>query len=167
MPSEATIAEVRRCLELASYELTEDEIEILATCLERARLEAESWGCINSGQSVWPWLKNRMAEFDMLGECGGESMPDVRITCELHFPSWDEERYGPFLNEKELSFESLESTVARSPLSRLVDASPINSVARKIIQRGEQDCPYCKRYFRNPAALSLHVKDFHGEAVCQ
>lgn len=163
MPSESTLTEVRRCLELASYELTDDEIEILATCLENARRESNTWGCIDAGQSVWSWLKNRMAEFDMLGSCGGQSENPIRLTCELHFPAWDEKRYGPFKNAAELTFESAKETVARSPLSRLVDAAPINRVARKIILSGDHHCPYCRRYYRNPAALALHVKDFHGQ----
>lgn len=157
--------EIRYLLNLASYNVSDDEIEILAglLCAKRIECHDEIWGCLHKGGSgVWCWLKSRMLEFGMLDDVGGQSEEDERLVVPLHFYPWDNEKYGPWNCSRELIVEAIAASTARSPLSRLSEAVPINKVARRVIQNNDHNCPYCKRYFRNPAALSLHIRDFHG-----
>ena len=159
-----TVIEVERLLDLASYELDSETLFMLGEMLYNRRAFGDcDYGCLKKGGTgVWCWLKSRMIEYGMFKECGGKSEIDERLTVELHFYPWDEEKYGPWANDREIVFEDIMPNVARSPLSRIADASPVNKVARKVIQNNDHNCPYCKRYFRNPVALGLHIRDFHG-----
>jgi hypothetical protein len=160
-----TAVEVEELLSLASYELDVDSIFYLAEMLHEKRMTygEDTWGCLHRGGSgVWCWLKSRMLEYQMLQECGGTSERTDRLVVELHFPPWDDDLYGPWSKYEPITITQIQPNFSRSPLSRLKDASPINKVARKIIQNNDHNCLYCNRYFRNPAALALHVKDFHG-----
>lgn len=146
-------------------EVNEIVVLSLADKLRAHREVSGQWGCLHyGGAGVEPWVKNRLREMDLLPPCGGlsEDMA-IRLPVELHFYPWDVEKYGEFLDTPVTKFEKLCSGVQRSPLSRLVDADPINVTASLVSQQFGCVCQYCNRTFRNPNALSLHVKEKHKD----
>jgi hypothetical protein len=137
----------------------------LADKLRAYRETSGEWGCLHrGGAGVEPWIKNRLHEMNLLPPCGGLSEDmGIRVTVDLHFYPWDVEKYGEFLDTPATKFEQLCSGVQRSPLSRLVDADPINVTASRVSQQFGDVCPYCRQTFRNPNALTLHVKERHKD----
>ena len=139
-------------------------IEIACRLAFVRRADGGMYGCLHHGGSgVHTWIKSRLREMNLLPKCGGQCDESEHVSGVFHFYPWDTERYGDFFAPAELKIETFKSGTQRSPLSRIGDASPVNTVARKIIQNHDHHCPFCTRYFRNPAALALHVQDVHGE----
>lgn len=159
--------DVIETLDRMDHNIDEDFIVEIACRLHFMRCSSDSgFGCLHYGGSgVHTWIKSRLRELDLMPECGEQIAIEGHVTGKFHFHPWDVDKYGEFSNARELKFETFHSGVQRSPLSRIGDSSPINSVARKIIQNNDKDCPYCNRYFRNPAALALHIKDVHQDAI--
>lgn len=87
---------------------------------------------------------------------------EIRLFALLHFWPWEGGDWGCDTIDDMIDWPT---TVRRSPLSRMGEFEPINRVARMIAGDGGKPCPYCRRYYRNPAALSLHLSESHGQEL--
>lgn len=162
-------SEVRAVIERLEYTVSDAEVRSIARELDKTRKKLKArggWCCLKpGGNGVFTWVQSRCNERRLTHRCSGAfAVPSGIITARFHFEAWDEEQYGPWKRENSIEFaiESRNVDVKRSPLSRIGDASPINSVARKIAGDGDRPCPYCNRYFRNPAAMALHIEESHA-----
>jgi len=120
------------------------------------------WACrdeTSAGHLVW--LCKRLCEFGYF-QVPHVDPTDIRLFTELHFWPWDG---GEWLSDSASDVPDWPVTTRRSPLSRVVDSGPINRVARRIAGNGDKSCPYCNRYYRNPAAMSLHLLESHGQEL--
>ena len=108
------------------------------------------------------WLSSRLAEMGCFNR-EHRDPDEIHFAVELHFWSWEG---SPWATTDSASFvPDWPVTTRRSPLSRLCDSSAIDRVARRIAGDGDKPCPYCRRYFRNPAALVLHLRESHSVEV--
>lgn len=118
-------------------------------------------GCLDDSTdtSVGPviWLKSRCYELGYLKH-DGAGTPEIRVFCLLHFePCEPDADISPdFKAEPNYA----RSSISRSPLARI---EPIDRVAARLVHlRDDSECPYCKRRYRNGAALRLHAVESHG-----
>lgn len=161
--------EVLAAIERLEYSVPDREVRSIAKELDERRRKlrvTKSHCCLGEGGSgVLTWVQSRCNERGLTHPCDGKSATfGDGMTGRFHFWRWDEERFGPWKKDGGIAIESRNAGVKRSPLSRLIDSSPINSIARKIAGEGDKPCPYCNRYFRNPAAMALHIEDVHADA---
>ena len=145
-----------------------DSIRIVKLCNEQL-VTSDRYGWFNqrnTDMSVGPiaWIMSRLREFRYF-VAGMKGQPEIHFTCEMHcYPL--EEGTIPY-SFQDMKEATLHLTVRRSPLSRvsLSDSEPIDRVARRVSGEGGKPCPYCRKYFRNPAAMVLHLKESHFEKL--
>lgn len=107
------------------------------------------------------WIMNRLRDLKVW-HCGRHDDDGYIVTALFHFWPWDESLAG---QSQPKTWEMLCLDVprlSRSPLSRFQSFSPIDRVARRIAGDGDKPCPYCNQYFRNGAALKLHLEERHS-----
>ena len=157
--------EIISVAKLIEADVNESIVDDLACWLRRLRKANGQWGCMHkTGSGVSVWIKSRLRELGRLPPCGGLSEDmDIRIAVELHFHPWDTEKYGACFDTASTLCEKLLSGEQRSPLMRLIDAQPIDATASRVSQQFGDVCPYCRQAFRNPNALTLHVKERHKD----
>lgn len=119
------------------------------------------------------WLKSRLIERGVLRALavelqrgdgtGGPFVPERPEPHEWNKASPAElrawrEKWGWKADDRKLGYQR--SGLHRSPLH----IQPVNSVADRVVHfEGREHCPYCRKWFRNGAALRLHVIDNHLE----
>jgi hypothetical protein len=163
-----TKQEVEDACDLLGYCVDDESIEVISQKLlairdkERRRHgDDHRYGCLfRKGAGVVSYVKNRLHEFGLLPKCSGRDEKGFFVIGRFHFFRIDENARE--WDDKDFAKESSRAGIKRSPLSRLADASPMDAVARRIAGNGDRPCPYCKRYFRNPAAMVLHIKERHS-----
>lgn len=112
------------------------------------------------GSAIFPWVKNRLIELDLLPKCSGQyAINENFVTAVLHFETWDKEKYGPPYCDLESITGRLKES--KSVISKLINSNPIDKIAAKVSRKYRHSCPYCKQYFVNPKALKLHIKESH------
>ena len=112
------------------------------------------------GEGLIVWVKSRLMERNVLRALARElNKPDgspLRIPEIPDHPTEEQRWRAP----RSLGF--VRSRISRSPLV----IQPINSVADRVLHFDDhQNCPYCRAWFRNGAALRLHVIERHGAEV--
>lgn len=126
-------------------------------------------GCLDAG--CWTmggtliWLKSRLSDFGFMPKPGGVDAPFYYLPPKL--PDQTREQWEAKVKEAErLHLERMEKEhYARSRISRSVLSTiePIDRVASRLVHlEGREHCPYCRKFFRNNAALRLHVVESHG-----
>lgn len=85
------------------------------------------------------------------------------VTCILHMPWSNDPEMAMDFGLTEGEKKRLMPQPARSKVARLGerDAAPVNRSARKVVGHNSHDCPYCNKWFRNPAALEIHIEESH------
>jgi hypothetical protein len=120
------------------------------------------WASRNSSSSGHVvWIAKRLQEAGYF-RVQHNDPSDIRLFALLHFWPWEGKPWGRDSVDDMIEWPA---TVRRSPLSRMGDFEPINRVARRIAGDGGKPCPYCRRYYRNPAALSLHLAESHEQEI--
>lgn len=130
-----------------------------------ARLERDHGdgrcGCLsedaNTSVGAVLWLKTRLHElgYFLITGCGA---PEIRVFCLLHMESLEVSPEEAAEWEQRPNYAR--SKISRSPLARI---TPIDVVASRLTNmRDDSACPYCKRHYRNGAALRLHAVEAHG-----
>jgi len=159
--------EVVYACETLGYAISDSDADAVAEKLENARISfGEARGSLfPGGGAVLPFVKQRMKEMGILPCCSGKCNDSFFVVGRFHFFRICESAKGWV----DPGFEKASQLagVKRSPLSRLSSASPINETARKIAGCGDRPCPYCNRYFRNPAAMAMHIQENHMQLVKQ
>jgi hypothetical protein len=130
--------------------------------------EVAGWYRVHDSNFIAPvnirdWIKNRLIDTGKLPH-ESKGCPEVRLFCYLHFdPIFDsiapEDRY--FVSTR------LTKGIQRPAFHRLRSRRPIGitAAARKMVNEKLQTCPYCRSYFRNPAALVVHIEDRHAASI--
>lgn len=115
------------------------------------------------------WLKSRLMERGVLRAMavelglhdGTPRLPEIPTNAneeerERIYREWKESMVAKFAP---INLDFSRSNLAASPLM----LSPIDRVANRVAHfEDDRPCPYCRKYFRNGAALRLHVIDFHS-----
>jgi hypothetical protein len=155
-----TEQEIQNICNLMEYEVDQFFVEKIAAMLDEIREQDNGYGSLGRNKcGVMPWIKNRLLEMKLLPGSSGSDSRDFFVIGRFHFFRIDESVKD--WNDKGFEHKRKQAGIKRSPLSRIGSASPIDQVARKIAGNGDKPCPYCKRYFRNPAAMVLHIKEVH------
>lgn len=110
------------------------------------------------------WLKSRIKT--EAGHC--EAL--IRVECELHvFPIHWEQVECRLTDEDIVAIQKRLRRLAeaRSSTHKLIAASanPIDRTAARVVPDDSQGCPWCREWFRNPAALAIHAEERHGQLV--
>jgi hypothetical protein len=159
MSFDQSYSDVLGALEVMDVQLTDADVFTIASRLDAIRCVDGTLGCLRyRGSGVFTWVKNRILEYKLMPPLTAQDTEGYFVTCVMHFWAWDTEKYGEFSGPFTTDFKS---GVQRSPLTRLIDAAPVNKTANKVFQIASHNCDYCNRYFRNPAALKLHMRDVH------
>lgn len=158
MKAESIASEVAAACELLGYEVDAESVDLIASKLASARTDRYG-GLKKGGAGVVPFVKNRLHDMGLLPPHTGKDRKGFLVIGVFHFFRICESAIG--WKDAEFARQAKSAGVKRSPLSRLSGSSPINETARRIAGNGDRPCPYCKRYFRNPAAMAMHITERH------
>ena len=104
------------------------------------------------------WIKNRL-EFGHEGDESGIRLETTMHVFWIFFGQGAPVGYDDYAEHVRLLKE------ARSNFLRAATADPIDRTARRMVHSDNQPCPYCNRWFHNPNALVLHLKERHGQEL--
>jgi hypothetical protein len=105
-------------------------VEAILNCWKEAT--KRTTGCLNNQDGQRCFVHSRLIEYKCFNV--GCEFDDVRLTCDLHImdPShWDD---NPSLIEEFLRTFHCGDSIAATPITKLVDAKPVNAVARRAHQ---------------------------------
>jgi hypothetical protein len=155
--SDKSRSQVQEACKTLGYEIDAEHIDAIAKKLDELRDSRH--GCLQTGGGIVPFVKIRLHDMKLLPCHCGQDSDEFFLVGLFHFFKSSES----VVRWKDPGFKAEEqsASIKRSPLSRITEASPINATARKIAGNGDKPCPYCKRYFRNPAAMAMHIQENH------
>lgn len=151
---------------LGRYEIDVPIVDVRSMCREIAPC-----GVLESSD-VRMSLKKRLVGRGFL-KAGGEGWPELRFAAIIHTfdclhppaPCVVDRVEYTDADVQEFSRYGWQTT--RPNVVRLRSSRPlgVNRLARKLVNENTNTCLYCRRIFRNPSALVLHLEQSHPAAL--